>query len=155
MAINSKDLFARLPEARRKKIVARAEELIAEEMNLAELRESLRRSQAELAEKCGVQQAAISKLERRSDMRISTLRALVDAMGGTLSITVRFPNRSPVRISQLERSGIATLGVARAKVRPAEEVLRRAASGSAPNIPTPGAHAPTGKRTKKAKSSGE
>jgi DNA-binding XRE family transcriptional regulator len=100
MAINSQDRFAMLPEARRKAILARAEQLVAEELTLAELREALQRSQAELAKKLGVQQAAISKLERRADMYLSTLRNLVEAMGGTLEIVAQFPDRPPVRINQ-------------------------------------------------------
>ena len=102
MAINSRDRFAELPESRRKAIQARAETLIAEELTLAELREACRRSQAELAEKLGVQQAAVSKLERRADMYLSTLRRLVEAMGGTLEIVAQFPGRPPVRINQFK-----------------------------------------------------
>ena len=64
MAINARDRFARLPKARQQKILARAEELIAEEMSLAELREVRLRSQAQLAEKLGIKQAAVSRLER-------------------------------------------------------------------------------------------
>ncbi len=65
MAISAKDRFARLPKARQAKILARAEEMIAEEMTLTKLREARARSQAELAAKLGIQQAAVSRLERR------------------------------------------------------------------------------------------
>ncbi len=102
MAINPKDYLAKLPKSRRDAIQARARELIAEELTLAELREVRRRSQAELAKKLGVQQAAISKLERRADMYLSTLRNLIEAMGGTLEIIAQFPDRPPVRINQLK-----------------------------------------------------
>jgi DNA-binding Xre family transcriptional regulator len=100
MAINAKDKFAELPEARRKAIKARAAELIAEELSLAELREARQRSQVELAQKLGIKQAAVSRLERRTDMYLSTLRNLIKAMGGTLTIVAEFPDRPPVRISQ-------------------------------------------------------
>ena len=100
MAINAKDRFARLPKARQKKILARAEEMIAEEMSLAELREACLRSQAQLAEKLGIQQAAVSRLERRTDMYLSTLRNLIASMGGTLRIIAQFPDRPPVCINQ-------------------------------------------------------
>jgi DNA-binding XRE family transcriptional regulator len=66
MAINSKDLFAKLPEARREKILARADQLI-DEANLAELRQARRRSQIELAKLLGVKQAAVSTLGSLSD----------------------------------------------------------------------------------------
>jgi transcriptional regulator with XRE-family HTH domain len=100
MAISAKDRFARLPKARREKILVRAEEMIAEEMTLAELREARARSQAQLAAKLGIQQAAVSRLERRTDMYLSTLRDLIASMGGTLRIIAQFPDRPPVSISQ-------------------------------------------------------
>ena len=105
MAINSKDRFARLPEARRKAILAHADLLVAEELTLAELREARQRTQAELAEKLEVQQSAISKLERRTDMYLSTLTGIVEAMGGKLEIIAQFPDRPPVRINQFKALG--------------------------------------------------
>ncbi len=105
MAINSRDRFAQLPEARRKAILAAADQLVAEELTLAQLRQARQRSQAELARKLGVQQSAISKLERRTDMYLSTLSSIVEAMGGTLEIIARFPDRPPVRINQFETLG--------------------------------------------------
>jgi DNA-directed RNA polymerase specialized sigma subunit len=73
MAINARDRFAKFPNARQEKILARAEEMIAEEMTLVELREARLRSQAELGAKLGIKQAAVSRLERRTDMYLSTL----------------------------------------------------------------------------------
>jgi DNA-binding XRE family transcriptional regulator len=108
MAINSKDRFARLPEPRREAILAEADRLVAEELTLAQLRQARQRSQAELAEKLGVQQSAISKLERRTDMYLSTLSSVVEAMGGTLEIIARFPDHPPVRINQFEAIGQAS-----------------------------------------------
>lgn len=58
---------------------------------LAELRSMLGMSQAELAERLQVQQAAISRLERRADMRVSTLSQFVNAIGGILELRVLFP----------------------------------------------------------------
>lgn len=69
------------------------------EMALAKLRRSLHKSQQALGKRLGVRQAAISKLERRSDMFISTLGRFIAAMGGTLEIRARFPE-GVVRISQ-------------------------------------------------------
>ncbi len=100
MAVNSKDRLAQLPEARKKAIPALADQLAAEELTLAELREARRRSQAELAKKLGVQQSAVSRIERRADMYLSTLSGMVEAMGGTLEMIARFPDRPPVRINQ-------------------------------------------------------
>jgi transcriptional regulator with XRE-family HTH domain len=91
-----------LPEARRTASLAKADRLVTEELILAELREARRRSQAELARKLGVQQSAVSRIERRADMCLSTLTGMVEAMGGTLEIIATFPDRPPVRINQLK-----------------------------------------------------
>jgi transcriptional regulator with XRE-family HTH domain len=102
MAVDAREYIAKLPKKRREKIQGRADELIAEELTLRELREARRRSQVELAEMLGIKQAAVSKLERRADMYLSTLRKLIEAMGGSLEIVARFPDRPPVKISHLE-----------------------------------------------------
>ena len=57
------------------------------------MREARERSQAEVAEKLHIKQAAVSKLERRTDMYLSTLRSYIEAMGGKLEIIARFPIR--------------------------------------------------------------
>jgi transcriptional regulator with XRE-family HTH domain len=93
-----------LGSARRKKIEARAAELIAEEMSLRELRRAHRMTQKHMAEKLGIGQDGISRLEQRSDLLISTLRGYVEAMGGSLSIIAEFPDRKPVAVA-----GLATL----------------------------------------------
>jgi DNA-binding XRE family transcriptional regulator len=102
MAIKARDYIARLPESEQAAIKAEAQKLVAEELTLAELREARRRSQAELARKLGVQQSAVSRIERRADMYLSTLSGMVEAMGGTLEIIATFPDRPPVRINQLK-----------------------------------------------------
>jgi DNA-binding XRE family transcriptional regulator len=102
MAIKARDYIAKLPESEQLAIKAEAQKLVTEELTLAELREARRRSQAELARKLGVQQSAVSRIERRADMYLSTLTGMVEAMGGTLEIIARFPDRPPVRINQLK-----------------------------------------------------
>jgi DNA-binding XRE family transcriptional regulator len=105
MAIKARDYIAKLPRSEQIAIKAEAQQLIAEELTLAELREARRRSQAELAKKLGVQQSAISRIERRTDMYLSTLSGIVEAMGGTIEIVARFPDRPPVRINQFKALG--------------------------------------------------
>jgi transcriptional regulator with XRE-family HTH domain len=100
MAIPFDEILARYTPERRAEVEALAAELIAEELNLREVRESVARSQAQVAEALGVEQAAVSRLERRADMYVSTLRKLVRAMGGELEVIARFPGRIPVRIVQ-------------------------------------------------------
>lgn len=79
---------------------AKAEEM-AREMALDELREALKLTQESLAESLHVNQAAISKVERRADMLISTLRKIIEAMGGELEIRAILPT-GVVRIKQFE-----------------------------------------------------
>lgn len=62
------------------------------EMPLHELREAKAMSQVKLAESLHVNQAAISKMEHRTDMYISTLRNYIRAMGGDLEIIAKFPD---------------------------------------------------------------
>ena len=78
------------PEARAD--VERRMEEALEEMLLHELRNVRGLSQKKLAEVLHVQQPAIAKMERRTDMYISTLRSHIEAMGGELEITARFPD---------------------------------------------------------------
>jgi DNA-binding XRE family transcriptional regulator len=74
---------------------------LKESMALEELRDALRMTQQELAQTLNVDQSAVSKLERRTDMYVSTLRRCIAAMG-QLEIRAVFPEGS-VRISQFER----------------------------------------------------
>jgi transcriptional regulator with XRE-family HTH domain len=101
MAARLKDKLARLPADRRAKVDARAAELIAEEMTLRDLRRALDRTQVRLARELGVKQETVSRLEKRSDMLLSTLRGYVEAMGGELDLIAKFPDRPPVRLKTL------------------------------------------------------
>ena len=101
MAIRLDDFVAKLPKKQQQAIKKRTAELIAEEATLRQVREARERSQEEVAEKLHIKQAAVSKLERRTDMYLSTLRGYIEAMGGKLEIIARFPGQA-VRITQFE-----------------------------------------------------
>ncbi len=88
-----------LSPARRKKVAARAAQLIAEEMTLQELRHARKLTQVRMAKALGIGQDGVSKLEKRADLMISTLRKTVEAMGGSLSLVAEFPDRDPVVLS--------------------------------------------------------
>lgn len=75
---------------------------LKESMALEELRDALRMTQHELAQTLKVDQSAVSKLEHRTDMYVSTLRRCIAAMGGELEIRAVFP-QGTVRINQFER----------------------------------------------------
>lgn len=91
MARSFSELTKGLSAERRERIEARKAELRTE-MDLAELRRALQLTQATLAETLGVGQAEISKLEKRADILVSTLRRFVGAMGGELEIRAVFPD---------------------------------------------------------------
>ena len=76
------------------------------EMALDELREAREMTQVHLAKILGVNQAAVSKLERRADMYVSTLQDFVRAMGGELKIIASFPEGT-VEIRQFQTKGDA------------------------------------------------
>ena len=84
------ELTKDLSPERRARIEERKIEL-REEMALHELRQAIGTSQEILAEQLGVMQPAIAKMERRSDIRISSLRRMIEAMGGSLEIKAHFP----------------------------------------------------------------
>jgi DNA-binding XRE family transcriptional regulator len=92
-------MLAKLSPARHRKIEARAAELIAEEMTLRELRKARKLTQVRVAKKLGISQDSGSRLEKRSDVLLSTLSKTVSAMGGKLTLVAEFPDRPPVVLS--------------------------------------------------------
>jgi hypothetical protein len=101
MAASLEEKLVQLPGERRAKIDARAAELVAEEMTLRDLRRALDRTHVHLARGLGVKQETVSRLEKRSDMLLSTLRGYVETMGGELDLFAKFPHRPPVRLKTL------------------------------------------------------
>jgi DNA-binding XRE family transcriptional regulator len=85
-----------LTPARRRKIATRAATLVAEEKSLQELRQAHKLTQKRMAQVLGIGQDSVSRLEKRSDLLISTLRGYVEALGGRLSLVAEFPNQEPV-----------------------------------------------------------
>lgn len=100
MARNFKELQAKMSPERRERVERRVEHALRE-MALDELRSARQLTQTGLANILGVDQGSISKLERRTDMYISTLRSYVEAMGGDLQIRAVFPD-GEVRIKQFQ-----------------------------------------------------
>ena len=86
-----KDLRQALAPERRTRN-AEATRTMLREMALHELRQARARSQEELAASLHVGQPAVAKMERRTDMYVSNLRRYIEALGGKLEITARFPD---------------------------------------------------------------
>lgn len=100
MAKKFQDLVSAKSAAWRVAVDARKRELIAA-MPLQELRRARQLSQEQLAVELGATQPEISKIENRTDMYVSTLRRFIEAMGGELEITARFPDGT-VQITQFQ-----------------------------------------------------
>lgn len=106
-----RDLTKNFSPERRARTAEKVRSLKAE-MPLAELRRARERSQLELARALKVRQPAVAKLEKRADMYVSNLRRYIEALGGSLEITARFPegavqitNFSDLENSKAEREG--------------------------------------------------
>ena len=101
MAKKFRDLVAQMPEERQARIAAETRRLI-DEMPLQELRWALELTQQQVAATLGINQVAISKMESQTNMYVSILRRLVEAMGGERRIVARFP-QGAIEISQFKR----------------------------------------------------
>jgi transcriptional regulator with XRE-family HTH domain len=73
-------------------VLARSREIITEEIVLQHLRKARKLTQENMAKLLGMRQDSVSKIERRSDMLLSTFRSYIEAMGGSLRMIVEFPD---------------------------------------------------------------
>lgn len=103
MAKSFDELVRRTTTARtRQRAAARTQQLLGE-LFVGELRQLTGKSQTEVAKQLGIKQPSLSKLEKQSDMQLSTLRRIVEALGGELDVVARFPKGS-VKIRQVAKS---------------------------------------------------
>ena len=99
------ETIGKLPAARQARIKARAAEIVAEELALRDLRKLRHVTQEEVARRLGGRQVYISRLERRTDMKLSTLKSYVEAIGGELQLVVSFPEGTEVQLKHLGGDG--------------------------------------------------
>ncbi|MBF0178838.1 MAG: helix-turn-helix transcriptional regulator [Magnetococcales bacterium] len=99
MARTLDDVIGGLPLDQQQEIAAQAARLMEEEMTLRDLRKAHALTQERMAEALHISQDGVSRIEKRSDLLISTLRSYVEAMGGTLRLVAEFPNRAPITLS--------------------------------------------------------
>jgi predicted XRE-type DNA-binding protein len=85
----------------RQRAAKRTQELLGE-LLLSEIRELAGKSQSQVADVLGIKQPSLSKLEKQSDMQISSLRRIVNALGGELEVIARFP-KGTVKIDQFNQ----------------------------------------------------
>jgi transcriptional regulator with XRE-family HTH domain len=106
MTISLEEMLAELPVDRRERIEQRAAELIAEELNLRQIRHLRKLTQARLSKKLKIGQEGVSRIEKRSDLYLSTLRSYLEGVGGELTLMVKFPDRPPVILTGLGEDAI-------------------------------------------------
>jgi len=99
MGRSRSEIIAALPEERRRRIEARTKELVAEVEGLKALRQLAERSQEQIAETLGVKQPSVHKIERQTDLYLSTLRRFVEAAGGKLELRVELPGKGVLHLT--------------------------------------------------------
>lgn len=129
--VPSDDVLASLPRERQERIKARAAALIAEEMALRDLRRARRVTQEQVAEQLGGRQVYVSRFERRADMKLSTLRDYVRAIGGDLQLMVTFPEGKTVRIKDIGETTLSSARAQAAKQKRERKDLTRSRAKSA------------------------
>jgi len=97
------DIKARTKPKTRRRIEAEAQSL-SEDLHLSQLRKARGLTQETMAELLGVSQAEVSKVERRTELYVGTLRKFIEAMNGELVIAARFPDgvEIPIRLAEQE-----------------------------------------------------
>ena len=84
--------FAKLPKERQEKIKRGAEEMMID-LQLHNIREELEMTQKQLADALGIAQPSVVALEKRGkDIKLSSLKRYIEAMGGKLSLSVELPD---------------------------------------------------------------
>ena len=101
MGRTRQDIMAGLTAERRAKIEARATELLGEVEGLKALRLLTQNSQEQIARSLGVKQPSVAKIERQTDLYLSTLRRFVEAAGGTLELRVELPGKGVLHLTGL------------------------------------------------------
>ena len=92
-------LIAEMSPESQARIMARSAELHAEVEGLKALRHLAARCQEQIARKLGIKQPAVLKIERQTDLYLSTLRKFVEAAGGTLELRVELPGSGVLRLT--------------------------------------------------------
>ena len=95
------EMIDALPKQRRERVEARYRELKDEVESLRELRKAAGKAQADIAATLKIKQPSVSKIEKQTDMYLSTLRSYVEAIGGELDLVVRLPSRRVMRLHRL------------------------------------------------------
>lgn len=101
MGVSLDEVLARLSPDEREAVAARTAELVAREMSLRDLRKALGKTQVAMADRLGIKQENVSRIEQRSDMLLSTLNSYLRSLGGRLRLVAEFEGRPPVELTGL------------------------------------------------------
>ncbi len=100
MGRNIDDVIQSLPPERQKKITSashkKVDDMLAHATTLTDFRKAVGKTQAEVAKSLGINQNAVSQLEKRSDTYVSTLRRFLKSLDLTLELSV--VNQNGVRV---------------------------------------------------------
>ncbi len=94
-----KQIKAAMTPADRAEVEARTAELIAEVEGLKAFRVLAERSQEQIAESLGIKQPSVHKIEKQTDLYLSTLRRFVEAAGGSLELRVELPGKGVLHLT--------------------------------------------------------
>ena len=106
MTVTLDEILSEMSAERRARIDQLVDEM-REEMNLREVRRLRKLTQTRLSKKLKIGQEGVSRIEKRSDLYISTLRSYVEGVGGKLKLVVELPDRAPVILAGLGESTAA------------------------------------------------
>ena len=97
------DIKARIKPATRARIETEGRRL-SDDLHLSQLRKARGLTQETMAELLGVSQAEVSKMERRTELYVGTLRKFIEAMNGELVLAARFPDgvEIPIQLAETE-----------------------------------------------------
>lgn len=121
MPVTLDEILNEMPAERRARIDQLAQEMLAE-MNLRQVRRLRKLTQARLSKKLKIGQEGVSRIEKRTDLYLSTLRSYVEGVGGKLSLVVEFPDRAPVILA-----GLGEVAGAEIYKKTAKKILRTSA----------------------------
>jgi DNA-binding XRE family transcriptional regulator len=95
------EVIAELAPPQREAIEARAQELLLRVEGLKALRILAERSQEQIAESLGIKQPSVHKIERQTDLYLSTLRRFIEAAGGELELRVTLPGKGVIQLTTM------------------------------------------------------
>ena len=124
MTVSLEEMLALESEESQRRIKEMTAAMVAEELNLREVRRLRKLTQARLSKKLKIGHEGVSRIEKRSDLYISTLRSYVEGVGGELTLMVRFPDQPPVFLTGLGENKVEKKTRKTEKSKP---VTRRAA----------------------------